>query len=80
MQDIADILKHKDLKGDHRNKHEFQAYGNNWLEEFGKIILCQAWHARSILSLYLQGVRLPLDGPRAVTASRTSFKRFGRYL
>jgi len=35
MQEIADILKHKDLKGDHRNKYEFQAYGNRLAEELG---------------------------------------------
>ena len=35
MQEIADILKNKDLKGDHRNKYEFQAYGNRLAEELG---------------------------------------------
>lgn len=33
MEDIAEILEDKDLKGDHRNKYEFQAYGNRLAEE-----------------------------------------------
>lgn len=33
MKDIADILKNKDITADHRNKHEFQAYGNRLAEE-----------------------------------------------
>lgn len=33
MKGIADILKNKDLDGDHRNKYEFQAYGNRLAEE-----------------------------------------------
>ncbi len=33
MKDIADILKDKDLEGDHRNRYEFQAYGNRLAEE-----------------------------------------------
>ena len=35
MKSIKDILKDKDLKGDYRNKHEFQAYGNRLAEELG---------------------------------------------
>ncbi len=35
MQEIADILKNKDLEGDHRNKYEFQSYGNRLAEELG---------------------------------------------
>jgi len=33
---IADILKQKDLKGDTRNKYEYQAYGNRLAEELGE--------------------------------------------
>jgi len=33
MKSIKDILKDKDLTGDYRNKHEFQAYGNRLAEE-----------------------------------------------
>ena len=33
MQGIGDILKNKKLKGDSRNKYEFQAYGNRLAEE-----------------------------------------------
>ncbi len=35
MQGIGDILKNKKLKGDSRNKYEFQAYGNRLAEELG---------------------------------------------
>jgi hypothetical protein len=35
MKDIGKIIKDKDLKGDHRNKYEFQAYGNRLAEELG---------------------------------------------
>ncbi|MFA6981996.1 MAG: hypothetical protein WC243_03170 [Patescibacteria group bacterium] len=37
MKSISDILNKKSLKGDPRNKHEFQAYGNRLAEEFGEI-------------------------------------------
>lgn len=33
MKSLQDILKTKDLTGDTRNKHEFQAYGNRLAEE-----------------------------------------------
>lgn len=35
MQDIKDILKHKSIKPDVKNKYEFQAYGNRLAEELG---------------------------------------------
>ncbi len=35
MQNIKDILDKKDLKGDHRNKYEYQAYGNRLADELG---------------------------------------------
>ncbi len=35
MQGIGDILKNKKLRGDSRNKYEFQAYGNRLAEELG---------------------------------------------
>ena len=34
MQDISDILQGRSITADHRNKHEFQAYGNRLAEEF----------------------------------------------
>lgn len=34
MEDISEVIKKKSLKGDHRNKYEFQAYGNRLAEEF----------------------------------------------
>lgn len=34
MKKISDIIKDK-LDPDHRNKHEFQAYGNRLAEELG---------------------------------------------
>lgn len=34
MQNIKELLKKKELKGDPRNKNEFQAYGNRLAEEF----------------------------------------------
>ncbi len=34
MNKIAEILRNKTIKGDHRNKYEFQAYGNRLSEEF----------------------------------------------
>lgn len=33
MQNISDIIKNKDIKGDTRNKYEFQAYGNRLADE-----------------------------------------------
>lgn len=36
MKSISDILHKKDLKSDHRNKYEFQAYGNRLAEELGE--------------------------------------------
>lgn len=36
MKTIKDILDKKNLKGDSRNKHEYQAYGNRLAEEFGE--------------------------------------------
>lgn len=33
MKSLQDILKLKDIKGDNRNKYEFQAYGNRVAEE-----------------------------------------------
>jgi len=34
MQSIGDILEKKSVTSDHRNKYEFQAYGNRLAEEF----------------------------------------------
>lgn len=34
MKKIADLLKNKKLDQDHRNKYEYQAYGNRLAEEF----------------------------------------------
>lgn len=34
MQKIGDVIKLKSLKGDYRNKYEYQAYGNRLAEEF----------------------------------------------
>ena len=34
MQSIGDILDKKSVTSDHRNKYEFQAYGNRLAEEF----------------------------------------------
>ena len=34
MEDIADIIRQKNVKSDPRNKHEYQAYGNRLSEEF----------------------------------------------
>jgi len=34
MQSIGDILDKKSVTTDHRNKYEFQAYGNRLAEEF----------------------------------------------
>ena len=36
MRSISDILKDKELKKDHRNKYEFQAFGNRLAEELGE--------------------------------------------
>ena len=33
MKPIKDIIEKKDMKADHRNKHEFQAFGNRLAEE-----------------------------------------------
>lgn len=33
MESISDIIGKKSLTGDHRNKYEFQAYGNRLAEE-----------------------------------------------
>ena len=33
MKTIKDIINSKEMKGDHRNKYEFQAYGNRLAEE-----------------------------------------------
>ena len=35
VKSVADILKKRELKGDHRNKHEHQAYGNRLADELG---------------------------------------------
>jgi hypothetical protein len=35
LKSIKDILQSKDLSGDTRNKHEFQAYGNRLADELG---------------------------------------------
>ena len=37
MKSLADIIKQKEIKGDTRNKHEHQAYGNRLAEEFGDL-------------------------------------------
>lgn len=34
MESISDIISKKSFTGDHRNKYEFQAYGNRLAEEF----------------------------------------------
>ncbi|HQG79356.1 MAG TPA: hypothetical protein PK564_03375, partial [bacterium] len=34
VEDIADIIRQKNVKSDPRNKHEYQAYGNRLSEEF----------------------------------------------
>lgn len=36
MKSISDILNSKTIKGDFRNKYEFQAYGNRLAEELGE--------------------------------------------
>ncbi len=35
MQDISEIIKKKSLTADHRNKYEFQAFGNRLADELG---------------------------------------------
>lgn len=35
MDKVSDILKNKNLKGDSRNKYEFQAYGNRLADQLG---------------------------------------------
>ncbi len=35
MKGIGDIIKKKELKGDTRNKYEYQAYGNKLAEDLG---------------------------------------------
>ena len=35
MDSLKNIISQKPLKGDHRNKHEFQAYGNRLAKELG---------------------------------------------
>jgi hypothetical protein len=37
MQNIKELIRIKELKGDPRNKHEYQAYGNRLAEEFSDI-------------------------------------------
>ena len=37
MQDISDIIQGRSITSDHRNKHEFQAYGNRLAEEFNDL-------------------------------------------
>ena len=37
MKKIKDILNSKNLKKDHRNTYEYQAYGNRLAEEFGDL-------------------------------------------
>jgi hypothetical protein len=37
MKSISDILKNKVIKGDVRNKHEFQAYGNRLADDLGDV-------------------------------------------
>jgi len=34
VEDIADIIRQKNVKSDPRNRHEYQAYGNRLSEEF----------------------------------------------
>ncbi len=33
MENIKDIIKNKSIKGDYRNKYEFQAYGNKLADD-----------------------------------------------
>ena len=35
MKGIGDIIKQKELKGDTRNKYEYQAYGNKLADDLG---------------------------------------------
>ncbi len=35
MHKISDLIQSRDLKGDHRNKQEFQAYGNRLADDLG---------------------------------------------
>ena len=35
MKDISEILKNKSFTADHRNKYEYQAYGNRLADELG---------------------------------------------
>lgn len=37
MKDISEILKNRRIVRDHRNSHEYQAYGNRLAEELGDI-------------------------------------------
>ena len=37
MQSIGDIIGKKSVTSDHRNKYEFQAYGNRLAEEFSDV-------------------------------------------
>jgi len=34
MRSIGEIIRNRSVKSDHRNKYEFQAYGNRLAEEF----------------------------------------------
>jgi len=37
VKDISEILKNRRIVRDHRNSHEYQAYGNRLAEELGDI-------------------------------------------
>ena len=70
MQPISDILKQKGVTADHRNKHEFQAYGNMLAEKLG-----DARHRTLYIKLAKEEDRRLLDG--ALSFTLDTEKRMG---
>ena len=73
MESISDIISKKSLTGDHRNKYEFQAYGNRLAEE-----LNDARHRSLYIKLAKEEDRNLLEAARLYTLGAENITEKGR--
>ncbi len=73
MKKIGSIISSKDLKGDHRNKYEYQAYGNRLAEE-----LSDPKHRSLYIKLAKEEERELLDRAREFALGKEDASTKGR--
>ena len=74
MKKVSEVIKNKKLKKDHRNKYEFQAYGNRLAEE-----LNDAKHRTLYIKLAKTTPRALLEEARAYAVDAKDTTTRGKF-